>query len=45
MNNLREELNRLGPNPYTLDVVKPVMEKIKDIVKIWIITFMADGNA
>ena len=45
MNNLREELNARGKNPYTLDVVKPVMEKIKDVVKMWIKVCMVDGKA
>ena len=36
MNNLREELVRRGPNPYTLDVIKPVKEQIKAVVKMWI---------
>ena len=45
MNNMREELNRRGENPYTLDVVKPVKEKIKAVVKAWIRTCMADGKA
>ncbi len=33
MNNLREELVKRGLNPYTLDVIKPVKEKIKEVVK------------
>ena len=45
MNNLREELIKRGPDPYTLDVVKPVKEKIKDVVKMWIRTCMANGKA
>jgi len=45
MNNMREELDRLGSNPYTLDVVKPVMEKIKEVVKMWIRVCMANGKA
>ena len=45
MNGMRDELNARGANPYTLDVVKPVVEKIKDIVKMWIKVCMADGKA
>lgn len=45
MNNLREELVKRGPNPYTLDVIKPVKEKIKQVVKMWIRTCMANGKA
>lgn len=44
MNNMRDELVKRGPNPYTLDVVKPVKEKIKEVVKAWICTCMADGK-
>ena len=36
MNNLREELNRAGDNPYTLDVMKAVYPKVKEVVKRWI---------
>jgi len=45
MNGMREELNRLGENPYTLDVVKPVKEKIKAVVKEWIRVCMCSGRA
>jgi len=45
MNNMREELNRLGPNPYTLDVVKPVKEKVKEVVKAWMRVCMVNGKA
>jgi ketose-bisphosphate aldolase len=44
MNGMREELDRLGPNPYTLDVVKPVTEKIKAVVADWIGTCMCGGK-
>lgn len=44
MNGMRSELNRLGENPYTLDVVKPVMDEIKVVVKNWIRVCMADGK-
>ena len=45
MNNLREELNKRGPSPYTLDVIRPVKEKIKEVVKMWIRVCMANGKA
>ena len=45
MNGMREELDRLGPNPYTLDVVKPVMERIKAVVIEWIKTCMCEGKS
>jgi ketose-bisphosphate aldolases len=45
MNNMREELVKRGPNPYTLDVIKPVKEKIKEVVKMWIKTCMVNGRA
>ena len=45
MNNMREELVKRGPNPYTLDVIKPVKEKIKEVVKMWIRVCMVNGKA
>lgn len=45
MNSMREELEKSGPNPYTLDIVKPVKEKIKEVVKMWIRVCMANGKA
>jgi len=45
MNNMREELNVREKNPYTIDVVKPVMQKIKEVVKMWIKICMTDGKA
>ena len=45
MNAMKAELNRNGENPYTLDVVKPVLEEIKAVVKHWIQVCMADGKA
>ena len=44
MNNMRKELNRLGENPYTLDVIKPVIGEIKEVVKGWIRVCMADNK-
>ncbi|MCL1855495.1 MAG: class II fructose-bisphosphate aldolase [Clostridia bacterium] len=45
MNGMREELNRVGSDPYTLDVVKPIKKKIKEVVKGWIRVCMANGRA
>ena len=45
MNTMRTELNRIGENPFTLDVVEPVIESIKSVVKYWIKVCMADGKA
>jgi len=45
MNSLREELVKRGSNPYTLDVIKPVKKKIKEIVKMWIRICMVNGKA
>ena len=45
MNAMRAELNARGENPYTLDVVKPVIAQIKEVVKGWIRVCMADGKA
>ena len=45
MNAMREELNRNGENPYTLDIVRPVMEAVRSVVKHWIKVCMADGKA
>ena len=45
MNNLCNELNKAGLNPYTLDVIKPVKEKIKEVVKMWIRVCMVNGKA
>ena len=45
MNSMREELNRIGENPFTLDVVGPVIERIKSVVRHWIKVCMADGKA
>lgn len=36
MNSLRDELIKRGYNQYTLDVIKPVKEEIKKVVKMWI---------
>jgi ketose-bisphosphate aldolase len=45
MNSLRKELNRVGENPYTLDVMKAIRNDIKEVVKMWIRMCMANGKA
>lgn len=45
MNGLREELERVGPNPFTLDVMQAVRPGIKEVVKGWIRACNADGKA
>ena len=40
MNSLRSELNRVGDNPYTLDVMNAIKHNIKEVVKEWIDTCM-----
>lgn len=45
MNALRAELLRQGENAYTLDVMKPVREAVRDEVRKWIRTCMAEGKA
>ena len=45
MNAMREELVRVGENPYTLDVTKPVKENIKAVVKEWIRVCMCNNRA
>lgn len=45
MNSLRAELNRVGDNAYTLDVMRNVRNDIKEVVKGWIRTCMANNKA
>lgn len=45
MNSLREELNRVGENPYTLDVMASIRHNIKEVVKEWIDTCMDVNRA
>jgi ketose-bisphosphate aldolase len=45
MNALKTELNRLPENPYTHDVMAPVIEEIKIVVKEWIRVCMSNGRA
>lgn len=45
MNGVRAELNRVGDNAYTLDVMAAVKDGIKHVVKEWIHTCMANGKA
>lgn len=45
MNSLARELQRVGPDPYTLDVMKPVMKDVVAFVRGAIQMCMADGKA
>jgi ketose-bisphosphate aldolase len=45
MNAVRAELLARGENAYTLDVMKPARAAVRDVVKKWIRTCMADGKA
>ena len=45
MNSLRAELNRVGENPYTLDVMASIRHNIKEVVKEWIDTCMDVNRA
>jgi fructose/tagatose bisphosphate aldolase len=44
MNAVRSQLLRLGENAYTLDVMKPAREAVREEVKKWIRVCMADGK-
>jgi len=44
MNTVREELQRLGENAYTLDVMKPARAAVREEVKKWIRSCLADGK-
>jgi ketose-bisphosphate aldolase len=45
MNTVRAELARRGDNAYTLDVMKPAREAVREVVKMWIRSCRADGRA
>jgi fructose/tagatose bisphosphate aldolase len=45
MNAVRTELLRRGSNAYTLDVMKPARQAVRDEVRKWIRICMADGKA
>ena len=45
MNGMRRELMARGENQYTLDIVKHVLPDIKEVVRGWIRTCMANGKA
>jgi ketose-bisphosphate aldolase len=45
MNAVRAELIARGENAYTLDVMKPARSAVREVVKGWIKTCMADGKA
>lgn len=42
MNTMKKTLNEMPENPYTLDVVKPVLKEVKEIVRAWIRVCMAE---
>ena len=45
MNNIRKELMEKGENQYTLDITRPAMNEVKEVVRGWIRTCMSNGKA
>jgi len=45
MNTVRRELMARGENQYTLDIMKPARDAVREEVKKWIRVCMADGKA
>ncbi len=45
MNSMRDELVKFGDNAFTIDIVGPVKERIKAVVKEWIGVCMSAGKA
>ncbi len=45
MNGMRDELIRFGENAFTIDIVGPVKERVKAVVKDWIGVCMSAGKA
>lgn len=45
MNGVREKLMGDGENQFTLDVMRPAMERVKLVIKEWIHTCMVNGKA
>ena len=45
MNAVRAELAARGENAYTLDVMRPARAAVREVVKAWIRTCMADGKS
>lgn len=45
MNGMRRRLNSMPENPYTIDVVKPLLPEITEVVRKWIRAVRADGKA
>ena len=45
MNGMKRELNAAPDNPYTLDIVKPLLPEITEVVRGWIRAVKADGKA
>lgn len=44
MNSFRKDLINLGENQYTLDIARPAMDEVKEVVRRWIRTCMANGK-
>jgi len=44
MNSFRKDLMNLGENQYTLDIARPAMDEVKEVVRRWIRTCMANGK-
>lgn len=45
MNSFRKDLMKLGDNQFTLDLARPAMDEVKEVVRGWIRRCMADGKA
>ena len=44
MNSFRKDLMNLGENQYTLDIARPAMDEVKEVVRRWIRTCLANGK-
>ncbi len=45
LSNVQKGLNEKGPSTHTIDLMLPVVDKIKDEVKKWILVCMSQGKA
>lgn len=45
MNSFRKDLMALGENQFTLDIARPAMDEVKEVVRRWIRKCMANGKA
>ena len=45
MNETRKQLIEHGENQYTLDIARPAMDEVKEVVRGWIRTCMSNGKA